>query len=260
MDPSIISHLKRLIHQSLTNHTKDSIQRSSLNFFDILMENFHHYYNRPIHNLTEMRQRGNKKIKGDIFEHFCWLYMTHCCNLETWFLQDVPSDILEQLNLRRQDFGIDLLSRDNQGRFYAIQAKYRTRNKYRQKTGISWKQLSTFYALAEKTGPYWQHIVITNVDYVRHIAKKTPKDRSICLGSLRNIMYDQWLHMAGSVGYKLGNSGVNTPSVSIPGQTLNLSHTMIIEPEKPAKIIIQQSEHEIIRKKRLARFECCNKE
>ncbi len=248
MDDQVLTYIKFLISQSLTEVNND-------NMFDRVIGKFQSHYNRSVHSLTEMRNRDSTKVKGDIFEHFCWLYLTHCysCRQErlthVWLLNDLPTEIHQKLNLGRQDLGIDLIGLDGQGQYYAIQAKYRKRNSYRQKTGIPWKQLSTFYALVTKTGPYHKHVVMTNVDYVRHIGKKTPNDQSICLGSMRKITYSQWLAMSGDQGQILGNQ--------------------IIQPENPAKLIINSlsqfekvesndpkyiSEEELIRRKRLERF------
>ena len=33
------------------------------------------WYSQPAHTLQEMRSRDNKKIRGDIFEDFCVLYL-----------------------------------------------------------------------------------------------------------------------------------------------------------------------------------------
>ena len=68
--------------------------------------------------------------------------------------------------------GIDLLGIDDEDRYYAIQAKYRKRPNSEKKISITWKQLSTFYALCLNSGPYHKHIIITTADYVRHIGKK----------------------------------------------------------------------------------------
>ena len=47
-----------------------------------------------------------------------------------------------------------------------------------KKNVLSWKQLSTFYALCR---PFDKYIIMTNCDYVRHQGVKTNKDLSICL-------------------------------------------------------------------------------
>ncbi len=255
MDDQLLSHIRGLIGKSLTEVNNE-------NMFDRLIRKFQNYYDRPVHSLTEMRNRDSTKVKGDIFEHFCWLYLTHCYAFrqerltQVWLLKDLPIEIRQMLNLASQDLGIDLIGVDSQGRYYAIQAKYRKHNAYKQKTGIPWRQLSTFYALAIKTGPYHKHVIMTNVDYVRHVGKKTPNDQSICLGSMRKITYSQWLAMSGSRGELLGDR-----DPVLCGR--------VIHPEHPAKLVINDpsqsersessglqimSEEELIRRKRLERF------
>jgi predicted helicase len=62
-------------------------------------------YEQPAHTFTEMRTRENKKIRGDIFEEFCVLYLKHVRKYDSvWRLEDVPDEILVQLSLKRQDF------------------------------------------------------------------------------------------------------------------------------------------------------------
>ncbi|GAG84464.1 unnamed protein product, partial [marine sediment metagenome] len=83
----------------------------------------------------------------------------------------------------------------NDNKYYAIQCKFRKLNPLKKKTGIPWKQLSTFYALVYKTGPYEKHIVMTNTNFVRHVGKKTKKDLSICYGTFKNIGQFDWIKM-----------------------------------------------------------------
>ncbi len=109
-----------------------------------------------------------------------------------------------------QDMGIDIIAVDQNNNYYAVQAKFRKPPKYKTKYGLSWKELSTFYALANRTGPYIKHIVMTNSHYVRHVGQKTDKDVSICLGTFRNITKFQWLEMAGMEGQTLGGIATNS--------------------------------------------------
>jgi tetrahydromethanopterin S-methyltransferase subunit G len=83
---------------------------------------------------------------------------------------------------------------DNNDKYYAIQSKFRKRNKYR-KTTVSWKELSTFYALCERTGPYDKYIVFTTADYVNRIGKKTEKDITIGYNKLLKLIHFDWLKL-----------------------------------------------------------------
>ena len=149
-----------------------------------------------------MRNRDNKKIRGDIFEEFCVLYLKHICgNQNVWLLKDIPISILEQLKLKRKDMGIDIVV-ENNGLFQAVQCKYKKHNIIK-KNVLSWKTLSTFYAMCLRTGPWNKYIIMTNCDYTRHQGIKTEKDISICLKTLQNITKDNWLKMCNITSNKL---------------------------------------------------------
>jgi predicted helicase len=55
------------------------------------------------------------------------------------------------LGLKRQDMGIDLICERN-GRYTAVQCKYKKPSGTKSKTIVTWSQLSTFYALVLRTG------------------------------------------------------------------------------------------------------------
>jgi hypothetical protein len=121
-----------------------------------------------------------------------------------WLLKDIPLTHLTHLRLKRQDLGIDLIGKDKQDNWYAIQSKYRKSNKYKLKNVLGWKMLSTFQAIVSNSGPWKKHIVITNAHYIRHVGKgKGPKDKSICLKTLQNITSLEWERMAGLKGHIL---------------------------------------------------------
>ena len=209
------------------------------NLFDCFVQKCIDYHDKPAHSITELRQ-NNTKAKGDLFESFCVEYLKHCYKIKfvnVWLLKDVPLEVLNYLGLKRQDkdqvskvqdlgcgsliptfhptpkvqdLGIDIIAVDPYGAYYAIQAKFRKPPKYKTKYGLTWKELSTFYALVNRTGPYIKHIVMTNSHYVRHVGQKTDKDVSICLGTFRNITKFQWLEMAGIAGQTLGGNATDS--------------------------------------------------
>ena len=166
------------------------------NSFDEFIRQAARVYERPVHTVQEMRARQNTKARGDIFEAFCATYLRRVCRYEdVWLLADVPNETLEFLGMGRRDMGIDIVVHDN-GYFYAVQCKYKTRTE----RGVGWKELSTFYALCMRTGPWKKHIVMTNCRYVSHQGRKTSADVSICLGTLRALTSDQWASMAQTEG------------------------------------------------------------
>ena len=176
------------------------------NLFDAFIIECQKSYEAPAHTLTEMRNRNNKKIKGDIFEEFCVLYLKHIKNYKNvWLLKYVPEEILKKLTLQRRDMGIDIIVEINENVYYAVQCKYKKHTSMK-KNILSWSALSTFYALCLRTGPWDKYIIMTNCSYTRHQGKKTAQDLSICLKTLQNINKDDWLKMCGKtpniLGYK----------------------------------------------------------
>ncbi len=121
---------------------------------------------------------------------------------------DVPDEILLKLNMKRRDMGIDIIC-ENNGIFSAVQCKYKKPCKTR-KHCVTWKELSTFYALCLKTQiPWKKYIVMTNCEYVTHMGQKTEKDQSICIGTFRNISKDEWIKMSGITGNLIGETNDN---------------------------------------------------
>ncbi len=177
--------------------------RSPENYFDEFIKECEIEFNKPAHTILELKQRDNKKIKGNKFEEFCVLYLKHIHGLtNVWLLANVPDDILEKLKMKRNDMGIDIVAEYN-GKYYAAQCKYK---KYENKKNVlTWKALSTFYALCLKTGPWEKYIVMTNCDYVR-LAVKSDKDQIICKRNMNNISKEGWLRLCNiSDGYKIGD-------------------------------------------------------
>jgi len=177
------------------------LRGSSENLFDQFLVECQKFYEQPAHSLPEMRTRANKKIRGDLFEEFCVLYLKYVRGYEeAWRLEDVPDELLGGLGLQRQDMGIDIVCM-SKGKYTAVQCKYKKHTSIK-KNIVTWKQLSTFYALVLRTGPWEKYVVMTNCEYVRHMGKKTPKDLSICLRTFRKITKEQWTRMCELKGEK----------------------------------------------------------
>ena len=49
--------------------------KSPTNLFDEFIIECQKFYELPAHSLIEIKTRENKKIRGDIFEEFCVLYL-----------------------------------------------------------------------------------------------------------------------------------------------------------------------------------------
>ena len=200
-------NLKKLLHEIFL--------RSPTNLFDEFIKECAKWYDKPAHSFTDLRNRLNKKLRGDIFEEFCVLYLLHIKKYEqVWRLENVPEEILTELALKRRDMGIDLIAKHDNG-YYAIQCKYKKHSDAR-KNSVSWKSVSTFYALCLRTGKLsntqkvereWKkYIVMTNCDFVRHEGEKTDKDLSICIGTFRKITKDEWILMCDVKGHTINQT------------------------------------------------------
>lgn len=190
------------------NDLQDELYRIFLkspnNLFDEFLIECQKWYEAPAHSFSEMRMRDNKKVRGDIFEEFCVLYLKFVKkHKHVWLLKDVPDEILSKLNVARRDMGIDIIVETIEDKFIAVQCKYKKHTSVKQNI-LSWKSLSTFYALCLRTGPWEKYIVITNCVYTRHQGKKTKQDISYCLKTLQNITKDEWLSMCKTSGQKIG--------------------------------------------------------
>lgn len=213
---------------NLPNILHQVFLRSPLNLFDEFIIECQKWYSLPAHSLVEMRKRNNKKIRGDIFEEFCVLYLKHIGNYEkVWRLEDVPDEILLKLSLKRRDMGIDIIC-ESDGYYTAVQCKYKKHVSSRRHI-VTWKELSTFYALCLRTGltdpdssqnsnnlnkPWQKYIIMTNCECVTHMGKKTEKDQSICIGTFRNISKENWIKMCGITGNQLDTTEENVNTLS----------------------------------------------
>jgi hypothetical protein len=182
--------------------------KSPTNLFDEFILECQKWYEMPAHSFSEMRMRDNKKIRGDIFEEFCVLYLKYAnANANgyknVWLLKDVPDAILDKLILKRRDMGIDIIVETSDEKYLAVQCKYKKHTGCKLNI-LSWRALSTFYALCLRTGPWDKYIIMTNCVYTRHQGKKTSQDVSYCLKTLQNITKDEWLRMCNVSGAKIG--------------------------------------------------------
>jgi len=96
--------------------------------------------------------------------------------------------------------GIDIVCQKGSS-FSAVQCKYKAPNG--KKMGLSWKTLSTFYALCMRSGPWDNYIVMTNCNYTYHVGKKSEKDITISLHAFESITTEQWTNMCGLTGQSL---------------------------------------------------------
>lgn len=173
--------------------------------FQIFEEKCKMAYNRPVTTMAELKQKHNKKVKGDVFEQFAKLYFQHIYHLkDVWLLNELPDDERTYLQLKSRDVGIDLIAKDETGLYYAIQVKFITKKV--KKSIVGWSKLSTFYALCLTTGgpnKWHKHIVFTNADGIKHMGQRTEKDVSICRGTLDKLSLMDFVTMSGVKGNQL---------------------------------------------------------
>lgn len=233
--------MQKLLHEILL--------RSPPNLFDEFTKECQKWYEQPAHTFVEMRTRDNKKIRGDVFEDFSVLYLKHVKGYDqVWRLPDVPDHVLGGLGLKRPDMGIDLIAEKN-GKYAAVQCKYKKHVSTKPKNILSWAKLSTFYALCLRTGPWDKYIVMTNCDYIRHAGtKKTPKDVSICLKTLQNTTKEEWTRMCEIEGQTI--TQVSAPKTQEDLRAARLAYysrigdnTLHKKVEKEQECCSQQEQH-----------------
>lgn len=150
------------------------------------------YSQPPAHSISELKmQTPDKILTGNIFEYFCKLYLKNILEYnDVWLFKEIPNNLRKQLCIGNKDMGIDIIAtKDNQT--YAVQCKYRHRTK--KLTGISWRDLSTFYALVSKTGPYSGNIIMTNTDYIKRIGKKNINEQILTFSHFDKMQLNDWL-------------------------------------------------------------------
>ncbi len=197
------------ITNELISSIRSSLSQFNVNPFDVILDRIKIYYERPCSNVLEFKRR-TLKVKGDIWEQFCVMYLKAKGYTDVWLLQDVPDQILEQLNLRRKDDGIDIIATKTRGNstiYFAVQAKYRIKSRTKPHTVLGWTQLSTFYSLCARTGPWVKYVVMTNCDSVSRRGRKSKMDYTIALARFQSTSREFWSKLIGDPGHKLSGCG-----------------------------------------------------
>jgi len=184
--------------QDIINTIKTSLSKYESNIFDDLCLLFKTYVEKPCNNIAQLKKR-TEKSKGTCFEIFCMMYLQQK-GYECWMLKDLPDDLRNSFNLGKQDVGIDLIAKKN-NEYYPVQCKFRKPTKDfkgRQVHRVTWRDLSTFLSLCERTGGIigWKkHIVMTNADYCCWKGKKGEKDYTVGKKTFSNIQRSFWYEM-----------------------------------------------------------------
>jgi len=113
------------------------------------------------------------KAQGDLFEALVCQYFRldpvyQALFDDVWLLHDTPPEVRRTLDLGDGDIGIDLVCRTREGKYWAVQAKYRA-NPHQ---ALSWKRdLSTFAGLVAGR-PFEQALVATTTIDVSERSKQ----------------------------------------------------------------------------------------
>ena len=140
---------------------------------------------------TPLELRMRRKSIGDAWEDFCVDYLIVCENYQSaQRLTDVGDNELVTYGLGRKDMGIDLIAKDAEGHPVAVQCKFRT------KGNVSWREISTFYALCARTGPWKTVSVMTNRNRVSREGNPLSHERAILCREFEAIPRHLWLVLA----------------------------------------------------------------
>jgi superfamily II DNA or RNA helicase len=129
----------------------------------------------------------SEKQKGDVFERLVQLYLLTKPKYRTelsdvWLRSEVPADIQKRLDLPGTDEGIDLVVQTREGKFWAIQAKFKSD----PEKAPTYKELSTFTNLA------FVHCKHVDLALVAHTSTRPVRKRAL-LGNLTEIGLAEWL-------------------------------------------------------------------
>jgi len=196
---------------------KTSLSRFESNVFEDLCNLFINYFEKSCNNMVELKKR-TQKSKGTCFEIFCKLYLIEK-GFECWMLNELDENIRRELNLCKQDVGIDLIAKKN-GFYYPVQCKFRKPTKDfkgRQVHRVVWRDLSTFLSLCQRTGGkdgWKKHVIMTNADYCCWKGKKGEKDFTIGKKTFQNLDRNFWYDMVYDKSPSLKEQNV-IPDISV---------------------------------------------
>lgn len=140
--------------------------------------------------ISDLKRRRHEI--GVQWEKFCASYLLTCEGyVSVSRLCDVDEADLKACGLKRKDMGIDMIATNRSGERCAIQCKYRS------KGAVSWRELSTFYALCARTGPWSAEIVMTNQSRVAHEGTRRSIDRTMTRRDFESIPRHLWQALAG---------------------------------------------------------------
>jgi len=200
------------IESDIKSAIRYGLSKTDSDIFQNITDRIQTLYEAPTGNMNELKKK-NTKSKGNTFEVFCKLYLIALGFKEVYLLNEVPEELLKILGLTRRDVGIDLICINIDNEYCAVQCKYRVAP-LRRPNVLSWKSLSTFYALCSRCN-FKKHIIMTNCLYTRKFGHKDTKDYSICFKRFQNTSRSFWLKILGDVGNVLGSGEIKIDEMKI---------------------------------------------
>ena len=147
-------------------------------------------------------RRVNQR-RGLLWELLCVEYLRHVGYSSVSRFEDVDSALKSSLGLRDRDMGIDIICQKNDG-FVAVQRKFRT------KRSVTWTEIATFEALCARSGPWMEHIVMTNCHFVKREGK-SERDVTFTHKSFQKLGRHEWLSIGGmGAGRTLSDGGASS--------------------------------------------------
>lgn len=122
-------------------------------------------------NFTKLLSEKNNKEKGNAFEQLVYAYFKlepkYSFYDEVWPFAEVPTLVLEELQLPSQDIGIDLIAKSG-NEYHAIQCKYHQDNSQ----SVTFKEVATFISLLESNSKITQGYICSTADITSRVFNK----------------------------------------------------------------------------------------
>ena len=143
--------------------------------------------NSPLNTIAACK-RDNQR-RGALWEKLCVEYLRHVGYESVQRFEDVDDALKTRLGLQRRDMGIDIICTRN-GEFVAVQCKFRS------KRMVTWTEIATFEALCARSGPWAEHVVMTNCSFIKREGSST-KDVNITYNVFKALKRHEWLSIGG---------------------------------------------------------------
>lgn len=188
---------------------------------------------RKIASVASLKDKTTK-AKGDLWEAFCYLYLSACNkNNIVYFLDSLPRETRKRLRLPSQDIGIDLVivrlpsSTSPDVSYEAVQCKYRhTSTKGGRRTYVKYADLATFIALCSRTGPWAKKHVMTNCHGAswKGLKSKDGDETTLTKTLFENLSRSTWVAMSRVIPASISPAPETNGIVSAEGLNVLSEH------------------------------------